>query len=147
EFRARHAEAFELAGVEAADDRLLTYFTDPGRLTSRIHRFHIAHRTSFFARLHWEADVLSNPNLPAAGSRFPPWHFNKPAENRGLWRDQTQKSSCPFDLTEFTTDADYIHSANLVNMRYSRQLNSYEASRCGSLTYSIRTAISEGVIP
>lgn len=26
-----------------------------------------------------------------------------------------------FDLTEFTTGADYIHSAELVNMRYPRQ--------------------------
>jgi hypothetical protein len=35
---------------------------------------------------------------------------------------QTVLLYCPaFDLTELTTGADYIHSAELVNMRYPRQ--------------------------
>ena len=68
------------------------------------------------------------------------------------------------DLTEFTTGADYIHTAELVNMGYSSQTylramgpgNAHirkvtplaqDASRFGSFTYSVNTAMSAGVIP
>src|SRR5262249_52644332 len=47
ELRAGHAKPLELAGVKAANDRLLADLANPGRFTRGVNRFHVAHKASF----------------------------------------------------------------------------------------------------
>src|SRR6516162_3167903 len=77
------AESFQLAGIEAANDRLLADFADSGRFARGIDRFHVAHKTSFLSRrLRTEADVLTTASLHTRRSL--PWHDNRPfVENAG----------------------------------------------------------------
>jgi hypothetical protein len=65
-----------------------------------------------------EADVLTTSSNAGRG------HF--PGTTTGLWlRECEVRRIAPelplIDFTELATGADYIHSAELVNMRYPRQ--------------------------
>jgi hypothetical protein len=70
-------------------------------------------------RLHAEADVLTT-FLNRTKGRFP-GTTTGPCFTDGKQHSQTRSGSVPLDIADFTMSADYIHSAELVNMRYSRQ--------------------------